>query len=68
MATVTVSPKYQIVIPAQMRKDFAIDTGKKLQVISFKDRIELLPVHKMKTTRSFLKKMAASFKREHDRT
>ncbi|HLD88002.1 MAG TPA: AbrB family transcriptional regulator [Candidatus Omnitrophota bacterium] len=50
-----------------MRKDFAIDPGEKLQVISFKDRIELLPVHKMKTMRGFLKNMDASFQRERDR-
>ena len=67
MTTVTVSPKYQIVIPAQMRKDFAIDPGEKLQVISFKDRIELLPVRKMKTMRGFLKDMDTSFERERDR-
>ena len=67
MTTVTVSPKYQIVIPAQMRKDFAIDPGEKLQVISFKDRIELIPVHKMKTMRGFLKNMNTVFARERDR-
>jgi AbrB family looped-hinge helix DNA binding protein len=68
MTTVTVSPKYQIVIPAQMRKNFAIDPGEKLQMISFKDRIEILPVHKMKTMRGFLKNMNTDFEREHDRT
>ena len=67
MTTVTVSPKYQIVIPAQMRKNFAIDPGEKLQMISFKDRIEILPVHKMKTMRGFLKNMNTDFEREHDR-
>lgn len=67
MTTVTVSPKYQIVIPAQMRKDLTIDPGEKLQVISFKDRIELLPLRKMKTMRGFLKNMDTVFDRELDR-
>ncbi len=67
MTTVTVSPKYQIVIPAQIRKDFAIDPGEKLQVIFFKGRLELIPVHKMKTMRGFLKNMDTSFEREPDR-
>jgi len=67
MTTVTVSPKYQIVIPAQIRKDFAIDPGEKFQVISFKGRIELLPVRKMKTMRGFLKNMDTSFERDPDR-
>jgi AbrB family looped-hinge helix DNA binding protein len=67
MTTVTVSPKYQIVIPAQTRRDFVITPGEKLQVISFRDRIELLPVRKMKTMRGFLKNMDTSFQRERDR-
>ena len=68
MTTVTVSPKYQIVIPARVRKDFAIDPGEKLQVISFKGRIELLPVHKMKNMRGFLKDMDTALEREPART
>jgi AbrB family looped-hinge helix DNA binding protein len=67
MTTVTVSPKYQIVIPAQMRKDFAITKGEKLQVISFGDRIELMPVRPMKTMRGFLKNMNTLVERELDR-
>jgi len=67
MTTVTVSPKYQIVIPAQMRKAFAIDPGEKLQIIPFRDRLEIIPVRKMKTMRGFLKNMNTTFKREPDR-
>ena len=67
MTTVTVSPKYQIVIPACMRKEFPIDPGEKLQVLRYKDRIELIPLKKMKTMRGFLKGMDPSFVREADR-
>ncbi len=67
MTTVTVSPKYQIVIPALMRKEFPIGPGEKLQVFHFQDRIELLPVKKMKTMRGFLKGISTSIERESDR-
>ena len=67
MTTVTVSPKYQIVIPALMRKEFPIDPGEKLQVFHFEDRIELLRVKKMKTMRGFLKGMSTTIEREIDR-
>lgn len=67
MTTVTVSPKYQIVIPALMRKEFPIDPGEKLQVFHFQDRIELMPVKAMKTMRGFLKGIDTSVDRENDR-
>ncbi|MBF0387925.1 MAG: AbrB/MazE/SpoVT family DNA-binding domain-containing protein [Candidatus Omnitrophica bacterium] len=67
MTTVTVSPKFQIVIPARFRKDLGIDPGEKMQVISFKNRLELLPVVPMKSRRGFLKGLKAPFERERDR-
>ncbi len=68
MTTVTVSPKFQVVIPSVIRKLFAIDPGEKLQIISYNDRIELIPVRKLKTMRGFLKGMSTAFERESDRT
>ena len=67
MTTVTVSPKYQIVIPARTRKEFPIDPGEKLQILHYNDRLVLLPIKKMKSMRGFLKGMDLSFKRETDR-
>ena len=67
MTTVTVSPKFQVVIPADIRKMFPIGAGEKLQVVSYDNRIELIPVKKMKTMRGFLKGMNVDFKREKDR-
>ncbi|MBF0501137.1 MAG: AbrB/MazE/SpoVT family DNA-binding domain-containing protein [Candidatus Riflebacteria bacterium] len=48
MNTVTVSPKFQIVIPAQIRESMGIKVGTKVQVIPYKGRIELVPVRPMK--------------------
>ena len=69
MNTVTVSPKFQIVIPLAVRERNHIRVGERLQVISFDDRIELIPVRTMRSMRGFLKGFDARFTREEaDRT
>ena len=69
MNAVTVSPKYQVVIPRSVRDQMHIRPGEKLQVISFDDRIELVRAHPIKKMRGFLKGLDGSFQREKkDRT
>ena len=69
MNTVTVSPKFQIVIPLAVRERNHIRVGERLHVISFDDRIELIPVRAMRSMRGFLKGFDARFTREEaDRT
>lgn len=46
MKTVTVSPKYQVVIPSDVREALSIKPGEKMQVIKYANRIELVPVKK----------------------
>lgn len=64
MDTVTVSPKYQVVIPLAVRERTGIRAGELLQVISFDDRIELIPVRPMRSMRGFLKGLDARFDRD----
>jgi len=66
MNTVIVSPKYQVVIPPAVRERTHIRAGERLQVISFDDRIELIPVRPMSSRRGFLKGLDASFNRDED--
>ena len=66
MNAVTVSPKYQVVIPKSVRERIHIIPGEQLQVISFDDRIELVPVRPMREMKGFLKGMDASFERDED--
>jgi len=66
MDAVTVSSKYQVVIPRRVRERIGLRAGQKLQVISFDDRIELIPVRPMKEMRGFLKGLDPSFERERD--
>ena len=69
MNTVTVSPKFQVVIPLAVRERNHIRVGERLQVISLYDRIELIPVRPMRSMRGFLKGFDARFERdEADRT
>lgn len=67
MKTVTVSPKYQVVIPRDVRETLSIKPGEKLQVIHYANRIELVPVKKVKSMRGFLKGIDTSVNREKDR-
>ena len=64
MNAVTVSPKYQVVIPRPVRDQMHIQPGEKLQVISFDDRIELVRTRPIRKTRGFLKGLDSSFHRE----
>ena len=66
MNAVTISPKFQIVIPREVRKFFQISPGEKLQILPYNDRIELIPLRKLKSMRGFLKGTDASVKREGD--
>lgn len=66
MDTVTVSSKYQVVIPLAVRKRMKIRPGEQLQVISFDDRIELVPIRPMREMKGFLKGFDASFQRDED--
>lgn len=64
MDTVTLSPKFQVVIPKRVRERLALRAGEKIEVISFDDRIELVPVRPMCKMRGFLHGFDPTFARE----
>jgi AbrB family looped-hinge helix DNA binding protein len=66
MNAVTVSPKYQIVIPKAVRERIHITPGEKLQVLSFDDRIELVRSRPMRKMRGFLRGLDSTLVRESD--
>jgi AbrB family looped-hinge helix DNA binding protein len=68
VATVTISPKFQVVIPKEVREKLGLKAGQKVQTIVFDDRIELIPVKPIKKMRGFLKGIDTRVKREADRT
>jgi AbrB family looped-hinge helix DNA binding protein len=67
MTTITVSPKYQVVIPLEIREALGIRPGQKVQAIQYQDRIELIPVRPMRKARGFLKGIDTSVPRDDDR-
>ncbi len=67
MTEVTVSPKYQIVIPKEIRESMGIVSGQKVQIMSYQGRIEVIPLKSMKEMRGFLKGIDSSVVREEDR-
>jgi len=67
MTSVTVSPKYQIVIPKEIRESMGIFSGQKVQVMSYQGRIELIPLKPMKEMKGFLEGIDTSVVREEDR-
>ena len=67
METVTVSPKYQVVIPKNVRKALGIRVGQKIQVVVYEGRIELVPVTPVRKLRGFAKGIDTTVEREADR-
>jgi AbrB family looped-hinge helix DNA binding protein len=67
MDTVTVSPKYQVVIPLAVREELRLQPGEKLRVLRYQDRVEMIPVRPLKSLRGFLKGMDTTIERERDR-
>ncbi len=67
MNIVKVSPKYQIVIPLQIRKALEITPGQKVRVVLYGNRIELIPIVPIKKMRGFLKGINTNVEREDDR-
>jgi len=67
MQEVTVSTKYQVVIPKRVRDESGIKPGQKVQVIPYLGRIELIPVRDIKEARGFLAGIDTSIERDPDR-
>ena len=67
MATVTVSPKYQIVIPKEIRESNGIVAGQKVHMISYRDRIQLVPIVPIERLRGSLKGIDTDVQRDADR-
>ena len=67
MTTATVSPKYQVVIPREVRELLGLRPGEKVQVFPYQDRIELIPLRKLRKHRGFLRGIDTGVPRDADR-
>ncbi len=68
MVTLTISPKYQVVIPKVIRELLRLRPGQKVQAIVHDNRIELIPVRPVKKMRGFARGIDTTVEREKDRT
>jgi AbrB family looped-hinge helix DNA binding protein len=67
LSTVTISSKYQVVIPKAVRERLKIKPGQKVEAFAIGGRIEFVPVRPISEMRGFLKGMDPDFEREPDR-
>ena len=67
MGTVTMSQKFQVVIPKEIREKLGLSPGQRVEAIAYEDRIELIPLRPIRQMRGFLKGIDTSIKREADR-
>lgn len=68
MDIVTISPKFQIVIPPKIRESLKLKPGEKYQVLAYVNRIEFLPLKKISDMRGFLNGLNTDVTRGPDRT
>jgi AbrB family looped-hinge helix DNA binding protein len=68
MAIVTVSPKFQVVIPRHIRESLGIAAGQKVQAFEYEGRVEFIPVRRARELRGFLRGIDTTVTRERDRT
>ena len=68
MTTSLLSPKYQIVIPKEIRKSMNLKPGQRLQLTEMDGKIEIRPILTPEQLIGFLKgEKALEFEREQDR-
>lgn len=67
MPVVTVSPKFQVVIPQEIRDALGLEPGQKVHALQYLDRIEFIPVKPLKALRGFLKGIDTAVPRDRDR-
>jgi AbrB family looped-hinge helix DNA binding protein len=66
MDAVTVSPKFQVVIPQKVRQMLHIRSGQKMQVVAYNNRVVFIPVRPIQEARGSLKGIDSAIDREEE--
>ena len=66
MKTVTVSPKYQVVIPQAVREQIGVKPGQKMKVLAYNNQVILIPVRPIREARGSLKGIDSDVQREEE--
>lgn len=64
MDAVTVSPKFQVVIPLKVRERMRVKPGQKMHVIAYDNMVVFIPVRPIKEARGSLKGIKTNIDRE----
>jgi AbrB family looped-hinge helix DNA binding protein len=67
MDAVKISPKFQVVIPREVREKMHLVAGQRMQVVAYGNRIELIPEREIAGMRGFLQGINTAVERETDR-
>ena len=67
MDIVTISPKFQVVIPRAVRERLRLEPGQRVQALVYEDRIELIPVRSARSLRGLLRGIDSTVARDRDR-
>lgn len=67
MHTVRISPKFQVVIPKDIRERLKLKAGQQVQALAYDNRIELVPIRSVKTLRGAFKALDTTVVRDRDR-
>jgi AbrB family looped-hinge helix DNA binding protein len=67
MNKVTLSNKYQVIIPKEVREKIGLKAGVSFEVIIYSNRIELVPIKPMKSLKGILKGIDTNIIRDEDR-
>lgn len=66
MNTVTISPKFQVVIPQAVRESMQLKAGTKVEVFELDGRIQIIPIRPMAEMRGFLRGMDTTIERDEE--
>ena len=67
MNALTLSPKFQVVVPKEIREAMKLKAGMPMQVVQYGERIEFIPVRPMRQARGMLRGMTTDVERDDDR-
>jgi len=64
---VTISSKYQLVIPKAVRERLQLEPGQRVQTLVYGDRVELIPLRPARSLRGFVRGIDPDVTRDSDR-
>ncbi len=67
MTVVTISSRFQVVIPKDVRERLDLKPGQQVDAIPYRGRVELIPLEPIESMRGFLRGIDTKVPREGDR-